>query len=107
MAEADKAKAVLGEAAKNGKIRIGANECTKALERGTAKLVLVAQDVNPKEIVMHLPLLAKEKNIPLAEITTKKELGEAAGIQVGTSSVAVIDEGNAKKELAELAKKLK
>jgi large subunit ribosomal protein L7Ae len=51
---------------KTGKIRIGANEATKAVERATAKLVLIAEDVSPPEIVMNLPVLCKEKNIPFS-----------------------------------------
>lgn len=91
-------------ASKTGKIRKGSNEATKALERGNAKLVVAAQDVNPKEVIMHLPLLAKEKNIPYKEVPKKDELGAAAGLQVGTAAVAVINEGEAKKIIAELSK---
>jgi len=62
--------------------------------------------VSPKEIVMHLPLLAKEKNIPLIEVPSKEELGVAAGLSVGTASVAIIKEGDAKKQIEELSRKL-
>ena len=97
---------LIEKAAKKGKVRIGVNEVTKAAERGTAKLVLVAQDVSPKEIVMHLPLICKEKSIPFSYVQTKEALGKRAGIAVGTSAIAVTDEGEAKKELAEITKKL-
>ncbi len=97
---------VLAKSRQKGKIRIGVNETTKAVEREVAKLVLIAEDVNPKEIVMHIPLLCDEKKIPYCQVKTKKELGEKAGIEVGTSCVAITDAGNAKKELGELAKKL-
>jgi len=50
------------EVAKNtGKIKKGTNETTKAIERGKTKLVVIANDVEPKEIVMHLPVLCEEK----------------------------------------------
>jgi large subunit ribosomal protein L7Ae len=94
------------KARKSGKIRVGVNEVTKAIERGSAKLVLIAMDVEPKEIVMHLPLLCSEKNVPFSYAKTRKELGEKAGIGVGTAAVAVADEGEAKKELQEIAKRL-
>ena len=94
------------KARKKGKIRIGVNEVTKAVERGVAKLVLIAQDTSPVEIVMHLPLLCKEKNIPCSTVKTKKELGEKAGIKVSTATIAIVDEGEAKKEMQEIAKKL-
>ena len=79
----------------SGKIKKGANEATKAIEKGTAKLIVFAADVNPKEVVMHLPLLCKEKGIPCVEVPSKEELGAAAGIQVGTSAVAVTEPGEA------------
>jgi len=97
---------LMQKVSKQGKIKIGTNETTKAIERGTAKLVVVAEDVQPKEIIMHLPLLCKEKNIPIAFVKTKKELGNACGIEVPASSIAVIEEGEAKKELVEFVKKL-
>jgi len=90
----------------SGKIKAGINEVTKAVEREKAKLVLIAQDVQPKEIVMHLPLLCKEKKIPYSFVPEKKELGKRAGLNVATASIAIIDEGNAKKELIELVKKI-
>lgn len=98
---------LIEKAKKSGKIRIGVNEVTKALERGIAKFVSIAEDVEPKEIVMHLPVLCKEKKVPFGKIGTKKELGEKAGIEVGTAAVAVIEEGDAKKELEELEKNAK
>jgi len=97
----------LVEKVKNkGKIKIGVNEVTKAVERGVAKLVLIAQDTNPVEIVMHLPLLCKEKDIPCSIVKTRKELGEKSGIAISTAAIAVLDEGEAKKELQDLTKKL-
>jgi len=89
-----------------GKIRKGVNEVTKAVEREQAKLVLIAMDVNPPEIVMHLPPLCKEKNIPYIFTKSKEELGKAAGIQRPASCVAIIDPGPMSKELEGLIKKI-
>lgn len=80
---------------KSGKIVKGTNEVTKALEKGTAKLVVVAGDVTPKEIVMHLPILAKEKGAKYAEVSSKEELGAAAGLTRGTAAIAVTETGEA------------
>ena len=80
----------------SGKIRKGANETTKAIEKGLAKLVVYAADVSPKEVVMHLPLLCKEKNVTCVEIAKKEDLGAAAGLSVPTAAVAVLKEGDAK-----------
>ena len=88
----------------SGKIRKGANEATKALEKGQAKLVVYARDVTPKEIIMHLPLLAKEKGVPCIEISKKEDLGTAAGLPVATAAVAVVKEGDAKAAIEALAR---
>ena len=86
------------KARKSGKIEKGTNEVTKAVERGTAKLVVCASDVEPKEIIAHLSVLCKEKDIKYEEADSKQKLGVAAGINVGCSSVAVIDMGEGKPE---------
>ncbi len=104
MADEDKALEAVELAKKSGKIRKGCNEATKAIEKGEAKLVVYAKDVNPREIVMHLPLLCKEKNIPCVEVSSKESLGTAAGIGVGTAAVAITKEGEAKHLVEDLAK---
>jgi len=91
-------------ARKNGKIEKGVNEVTKAIERGTAKIVIVAEDVEPKEITQHLPVLCKEKNITYMTADSKKKLGVAAGINVGTSAVAIIEGSDASAKTSESKK---
>src|SRR3989344_8944638 len=93
------------EVAKNtGKIKRGVNEVTKAVDRGVAKLVVIAKDVNPKEILMHIPPLCEEKKVPLVIVPSKTDLGAAAGIELGTSAVAVVKEGDAKELIKEIEK---
>jgi len=89
-----------------GKIKKGVNEVTKAVEKGTAKLVVIAKDVSPAEITMHIPLLCKDKGILCAEIPSKDTLGAAAGIGLGTAGVAIIVEGESKATIAEISKNL-
>ena len=93
---------IIEKARKTGKIEKGTNEVTKAIERGTAKLVVYAGDVQPKEIVQHLPVLCKEKNILCKECDSRQKLGIAVGIKVPTSSVAVIEAGDSQKDIAGL-----
>ncbi len=102
----EKVLQIIEKARTTGKIKKGTNETTKAIERGKAKLVAIANDVDPKEVVMHLPILADEKSIVYAFVPTKKELGAAAGLGVGCSSVAVMDVGDGKAALNDLTKKL-
>ena len=93
---------ILEKAKRTGKIEKGTNEVTKAIERGTAKLVVYAGDVEPKEIVQHLPVLCKEKKIPCQEVDSKQKLGIAVGLPVSASSVVVVDVGDAEKEIQSL-----
>tara|TARA_Y100000310_G_C20630748_1_gene788532 strand:+ start:1240 stop:1572 length:333 start_codon:yes stop_codon:yes gene_type:complete len=90
-------------ARKTGKIKKGANETTKAVERGTAKLVLVAEDVNPPEVIMHLEPLCKEKDSIFVKVPSREELGAAAGLNLPTASIAITDAGDAKDILKEIS----
>lgn len=90
---------VLEKAKRTGKIEKGTNEVTKAIERGTAKLVAYGADVQPKDIVAHLSALCKEKNIPCVEADSKQKLGIAVGLPVAASSVAIIEAGEAEADI--------
>lgn len=101
----EKAYEAVELARKSGKIIKGTNEVTKAIEKDKAKLVVYAKDVTPAEIIMHLPLLAKEKGIPCIEVPSKDELGAAAGLKLGTASVAIVSAGDAKDLIKEFGGK--
>lgn len=89
-------------ARKTGKIEKGTNEVTKAIERGTAKFVAYASDVEPKEIVQHIPVLCNEKKIPCKEVDSKQKLGISVGLPVPASSVVIIDPGESASEIEAL-----
>ena len=85
-----------------GKIRIGVNESTKAIERGLAKLIIIATDTSPEEVVMHLPVLCDEKKVACSFVPSKEELGRSANIHVPTSSIAITEEGEGKSVVADI-----
>ena len=91
---------------KNGKIKTGSNEVTKAIERGNAKLVIIANNINPKEVIMHIEPLCREKDIPCVFVESKEDLGAAAGLPVGSSAVAIIKEGDSINIIKEIKVKL-
>lgn len=103
---AEKAYEALKVARETGKIKKGTNETTKAVERGLAKLVLIAEDVDPPEVVMHLPLLCEERKIPYIYVPSKEKLGQAAGIEVKAASAAIIEVGQAKDIIDEIVAKV-
>ena len=90
----------------SGKIRKGSNEVTKLIERGQAKFVVMAEDVQPEELLAHIPLLCEEKNIPFAYVPSRQELGNASGLDVSTAAVAVLEYGKSKLLIEGLMKKL-
>ena len=103
----DKVYEAIEVAKSTGKIRKGTNEATKLIEKGLAKLVVIAKDVNPPEITMHIPLLAEEKGIPCIQVPSKEELGAAAGIEVPTGSIVIVQEGEAKQLISEIIGNIK
>jgi large subunit ribosomal protein L7Ae len=89
-----------------GKISKGTNETTKAIERGVAKLVYIAEDVTPPEVVAHLPLLCDERKVHYIYVPGKIRLGTSSGIDVRAASVCVVEAGDAGDLLQEIIKKL-
>ncbi|MFC2142896.1 ribosomal L7Ae/L30e/S12e/Gadd45 family protein [Candidatus Aenigmatarchaeota archaeon] len=104
MTDANKVLEVIELARETGKLRKGINESTKAIERGDAKLIIIADDISPPEIVMHLEPLCEEKKIKLVKVPSKSELGRAAGLDVPTTSIAIVDAGDGKGKLELLLK---
>ncbi|MCK4808322.1 MAG: 50S ribosomal protein L7Ae [Candidatus Aenigmarchaeota archaeon] len=104
---AEKVYNTIESVVRSGSVRKGTNEVTKAIERGTARLVVIAEDIEPEEIVMHLPILSKEKAVPFVFVPTKQELGAACGISVSTATVVIDDVGKAGKQIEEIVSALK
>jgi len=97
---------VLEVARDTGTVKKGTNEATKAIERGNADIVYIAEDVQPEEIVMHLPELADEKNIPFVFVGEQDDLGHAAGLEVGSAAAAVTEAGEAEADIEDIADKI-
>jgi len=103
---AEKSYEALEIAKSSGKISKGTNEVTKAIERGSAELVLIAEDVEPEEIVAHIPLLCEEKKIPYIYVPSKEELGRATGMEITAASVCIVKSGKGKELVEEIAGKV-
>ncbi|MEM2098303.1 MAG: 50S ribosomal protein L7Ae [Candidatus Bathyarchaeia archaeon] len=91
----DAAYEALKIASKTGLVKKGTNETTKAVERAQAKLVVIAEDVDPPEVIAHLPLLCDERKIPYVFTPSKEKIGGAVGIDVPCAAVCIIKEGEA------------
>ena len=93
-------------AATTGKVRKGTNEATKAIERGISKLIVIAEDVEPPEVVAHLPLICEEQGAAYAFVPDKQELGKALGIDVTSAAAAILDAGDAQHIIDEVVASL-
>ncbi|MCW4006766.1 MAG: 50S ribosomal protein L7Ae [Candidatus Bathyarchaeota archaeon] len=102
----DAAYEALQIASKSGIVRKGTNEATKAVERTQAKLVVIAEDVEPPEVIAHLPLLCDERKIPYVFVPSKQEIGKALGIDVPAASACILKEGEAAGLIKEIISRL-
>jgi len=103
---ADAAYEALQIANQTGSVRKGTNETTKAVERGQAKLVVIAEDVDPPEVVAHLPLLCEEHKIPYIFVPNKRKLGTSAGIDVPAAAACITVVGDAVALIKEISSRI-
>ncbi|CAH9100151.1 unnamed protein product [Cuscuta europaea] len=71
---------IVSQAANYKQLKKGANEATKTLNRGISEFIVMAADTEPLEILLHLPLLAEDKNVPYVFVKSKEALGRACGV---------------------------
>jgi len=103
---ADIAYEALQVARDTGKIKRGTNETTKAIERGITSLVYIAEDVQPPEVVAHLPLLCEERKVSYIFVPSKTRLGQATGLDVGSAAACIVEAGDAAELVKEIALKV-
>ena len=97
---------VVERARDTGKVKKGVNEATKQVERRQAKLVVMAEDVSPEEILAHMPLLCEDRGVPYLYVPSKEELGAASGLTVSTAAVAITDLGEGEEMTGEILEKI-
>ncbi|KAJ1667503.1 RNA binding protein snu13 [Coemansia sp. RSA 1813] len=70
-------------------LKKGANEATKTLNRGISEFIIMAADCEPIEILLHLPLLCEDKNVPYVFVPSKTALGRACGVSRSVVAASV------------------
>lgn len=91
----DKLLGLLGIARKGGKLMIGFEMCSEAIEKSRAKLIIVASDT-AKRTEKELRFKAGERPVEIIRISADKfNLSRAIGTSAGV--IAVCDEGFAKR----------
>jgi large subunit ribosomal protein L7Ae len=86
---------------KSPTLSAGFREVTQVIERGRAQLVVVAHDVEPIEVVLHLPALCRRHNVPYCIVKGKARIGQLVGRKtctaVALTEVNSEDRGNLSK----------
>ncbi len=77
------------EAFKKRKKAIGAKQTARAVEKGLAIKVYLADDAD-KRVVAPLAQLCSQKEVEVDELSTMAELGKACGIEVAAAAVALL-----------------
>jgi len=93
-------------AKQSGAVKKGANEVTKSVERGLATFVVLAEDVEPEEVVVHIPKLCEQRKIAYSYVPKKIDLGKAIGMNVPCAAVAVETQGNAANAIKDVVSKI-
>ena len=93
-------------AARSGKVKKGTNEVTKAIERSTGKLVIISEDIDPPEVVAHLPILCDEQSIPYGFVPSQQDLGKSLGLETKSAAAIILDAGEAQNIVDEIIKSL-
>merc|ERR1712178_61457 len=65
-------------------VKMGLNHVTTLVEERKAKLVVIAHDVDPIEIVVWLPSLCKARGVPYCIVKSKSRLGAVVGKKTAT-----------------------
>ncbi len=91
----------LVQACNGTRIKRGSNEVTKVALRKTAAFVVIAEDVNPPELVNHIPLICDDNGIPYGYVPSQEFLGKEAGMEPGVkaASLALMEVPKAAQEM--------
>merc|ERR1712194_571180 len=88
-------------------LKFGINHVTELVESKKAKLVVIAHDVDPIELVVWLPALCRKKDIPYCVVKSKSRLGQLVGQKTCTAAAIVNVAKEDSKDLEVLCESMK
>ncbi len=75
---------------RSGRKVSGVKQSRRAIRDGLARTVFLARDADPA-VIGPIRALCAERGVPVNDQFTMRELGQAAGIQVGAAVAALLD----------------
>ncbi len=72
-----------------GKRLAGVKQTARALEKGRAVRIFLAEDADPR-ITEPLEKLSAEKGVPVEKVPHMKDLGRSCGISVGSAAAVLV-----------------
>ena len=88
-------------------VKYGINHITYLVEQGKASLVCIAHDVDPVELVIWLPALCKQMNVPYCIVKGKARLGAVVHKKTATALALTAIKNEDKMEFSKLVEAIK
>merc|ERR1712216_871441 len=88
-------------------VKFGINHITYLVEQGKAQLVCIAHDVDPVELVIWLPALCKQMNVPYCIVKGKARLGAVVHKKTATALALTAIKNEDKMEFSKLVEAIK
>ena len=88
-------------------VKFGINHITYLVEQGKAQLVCIAHDVDPIELVIWLPALCKQMNVPYCIVKGKARLGAVVHKKTATALALTAIKNEDKMEFSKLVEAIK
>lgn len=105
LASDDLAKELFGLialAVKANAVRRGVKEATKFLRKGEKGIMVFAGDVEPLDVMSHMPILCEDSEVPYVFVKSREELGLNAGLKRPTACILIKDHASYAAQFAKL-----
>uniref|UniRef100_A0A224Y000 Putative nucleolar protein nhp2 n=1 Tax=Panstrongylus lignarius TaxID=156445 RepID=A0A224Y000_9HEMI len=78
-----------------------------SIRKGATGLIILAGDVTPVDVMIHLPAVCEDKDIPYCYVPSKEDIGTAMGVTRGVISVLIIDNPEIQDNFVEVLNEVK
>jgi len=87
-------------------IRSGLKDVQSRIRKGETGLVIFAGDVTPVDVMVHMPVVCEDKQIPYIYTPSRMDLGAAMGVKRGCLMILVKEHDDIKELYDEVSKEI-